>query len=96
VGIIQVRKCKCENCCTAADLQYRGKRVLFRLLWVNGVKGVEIHRRFVSSDKTSLQQRVYRKTKTFKNVQNSVTDTEDPGRPSISISDDKQVPISMT
>jgi hypothetical protein len=46
--------------------------------------------------KTSPQWRVDGKTKTFKNVQDSVTDTEDPGRPSISIGDDKQVQTNAT
>ena len=60
------------------------------------MKGVEIHKLFQYSDKTSPQQRVYRKNKTFKNVQNSVIGTEDPGLPSISISDNKQVHTNAT
>jgi hypothetical protein len=67
---------------------------VFRLLWVNGV---EIHKGFFQyNDKTLPRRRVCWKTNTFKNVQISVTDTEDTRRPSISISDDKQVQTKTT
>jgi len=66
------------------------ERGLVRLLWAEGVKPVEIHRRMLAQygHGTMSQRKVYKWVERFKSVRTRVTDEDRSGRPSTSRTQD--------
>jgi transposase len=67
------------------------QRIVIRFLWVEGVKGVEIHTCLCTEyqDNALPQRSVYEWREMFKNGWTSVMDAERSGRPSTSKADEK-------
>jgi hypothetical protein len=77
-------------CCRFVPRKNKG--LWFVFFWVEGVRGVEIHRRLSAQygDNVLRQRRVYDWIEMFKNGWTTVADAERSGRPSTSTSDDKE------